>query len=136
VQSLERLDTEASPEIAVRFFEVQALGQLGYRPELHRCLQCQKPVQPVVNCFSVAAGGLVCRDCGRAGGVGVEIGVDALKVLRVLQQGDYTLARRLRLGPELRAELEGLLRGYLQFVMERGLRSADFLNTLRREGIR
>ncbi|MCL5025202.1 MAG: DNA repair protein RecO [Chloroflexi bacterium] len=133
--TLERLDTEDSPEIAARAFEVQALGLLGYRPELHRCLRCGAEAQPVVNYFSAPAGGLLCPDCGGAGHVGVPLSVNALKVLRVLQAGDFQLARRLRLTPGLRAELESVLRAYLQFVLERRLRSVEFLNTLRREGV-
>ncbi len=127
-QTLERLDTEESPEIAARFFEVQALRLLGYQPELHRCLRCGNTLQPVVNYFSTASGGMLCPDCSLGGRSGLALSVNGLKVLRVLESGDYALARRLRLTAQLRNELESALRSYLQFVLERRLRCAEFLS--------
>ncbi len=135
VQTLERLDTEENPEVATRFFEVQALRLLGYQPELHRCLRCGQPAEPVINYFSAGHGGLLCPDCALGGRAGLSLSVNGLKVLRVLESGDYALARRLRLTASLRTELEGLMRAYLQYVLERRLRSAEFLSTLRREGM-
>lgn len=129
--TLQRLDTEEDPELAVRFFEVQLLGLLGYRPELRRCLRCQQEIQPIPNYFSAPSGGILCQDCGRTSVSGVEISVNALKVLRLLQSGQYDLARRLRLDRGLRSEVEATMRNYLQFVLERRLRSADMLAAIR-----
>jgi DNA repair protein RecO (recombination protein O) len=133
--TLQRLDGEDSPDMAVRFFEMQLLEHMGYRPELRRCLRCQDQVRPVVNYFSPGAGGVLCPDCGRTSG-GLEVSVNALKLLRVLQDGDYSLARRVQAGAPLRAELETTMRAYLQYVLERRLRSCELLTTVRQINLR
>jgi DNA repair protein RecO (recombination protein O) len=130
LDTLQRLDGEETPDMAVRFFEMQILEAMGYRPELRQCLDCQERIRPVVNYFSPPAGGLLCPDCGRAGG-GLPVSVNALKLLRLLQSGNYALARRVQATPSLRTELESTLRTYLQFVTERRLRSCELLSTIR-----
>jgi hypothetical protein len=59
--------------------------------------------------------------------------VEMLKCLRYLQDNDYSQASRLRLGPRLHWELECLLGESLRYTLERDLKSASFLHTLRRE---
>jgi hypothetical protein len=53
--------------------------------------------------------------------------------LRYLQTHDFERARVLRLRPALHAELERVLHGYITYLLERRLQSADFLHRLRRE---
>ena len=59
--------------------------------------------------------------------------VNTLKVLRFIQTREYDWVRRLNLKPELRAEVERLLYRYIVYVLERNLRSVDFLWKLRRQ---
>lgn len=129
--TLSRLAHDRNPDTAVRFFETRALGYLGYQPELRNCVQCRRPLRPEGNFFSASAGGVLCLDCGRPEPTAKALTVSAFKVLRVLQNGDYALASRIRLNEPLRHELESILRGCLQFILERELKSASFLNTLR-----
>ena len=41
VETLRRIDTGSQPDVAVRYFEVQLLDNLGYRPQLQHCVQCR-----------------------------------------------------------------------------------------------
>jgi hypothetical protein len=56
-----------------------------------------------------------------------------LKCLRYLQDNDYPQASRLRLTAHLHWELECLLGDSLRYTLERDLKSAAFLHTLRRD---
>jgi DNA repair protein RecO (recombination protein O) len=126
MDSAQRLDT------ALYWFELHLLDLLGYRPELRVCVSCGHALEPVVNGFSAASGGVLCPLCRRQTGHQREISVDALKVLRYLQAQDLPEALRVRLEGDLRGEVEGLVEEYLHTLLEHDLASADFLRDLRR----
>jgi DNA repair protein RecO (recombination protein O) len=56
-ESLALLDGGAEPHILVRWYELQMLDIMGYRPELQQCVECRSPLEPVVNAFIPALGG-------------------------------------------------------------------------------
>ncbi len=136
VETLRRLAVSEAPELAVRYFELQLLGHLGYRPQLRQCVVCRGALEPVLNSFSAALGGVVCPECRHAN-IGLwRLSVPALKVLRLLDRGSFEDAERLRLSSDLMTEIEVLLRGYVRHHLERNPRSLDFLEAVRHAGAR
>ena len=131
--TLRRLDEGEDPYLVMRFFELRALTLAGYRPELFLCVRCREAVKPVRNFFSPENGGVLCPRCGEAVARAEPLSVNTLKVLRFLQTREYGLVRRLSLSPDLRGEVERVLHRYIVYVLERGLKSTDFLWTLRRQ---
>jgi len=134
LNSLRWLSKTSRVEILFRYFELQLLGYLGYRPQLQECLNCRAKLEPVENFFSASGGGMLCPNCAHTEPVVQPLSVNALKVMRLLQDGDYTTAFRLRLTPELSQELERVLQGYISYLLERELKSTEFLDRLYREG--
>jgi DNA repair protein RecO (recombination protein O) len=120
-------------DLTTRFFELRLLSLLGYRPQLFQCVACRRQIEPVANFFSSADGGILCADCGQNHRGAKEITLNALKVLRFLQTGDYDTCRRLRLSRPLHKELEKTMYDYITYTLERNLKSVKFLNTLRRQ---
>jgi DNA repair protein RecO (recombination protein O) len=59
------------------------------------------------------------------------VSVDAVKVLRVLQDGNYGTVARLRLTGGLLHELEATHRRHFTYVLERELRTVHLLDELR-----
>ena len=57
----------------------------------------------------------------------------AVKVMRYLQTHHWDAVRQLRLRPVVLHEIERVLHDYLTHILERELKSADFLHRLRRE---
>jgi DNA repair protein RecO (recombination protein O) len=129
--TLGRVASDRSPELAVRFFEMHLLGLLGYRPQLYRCVRCDELLGPTANFFSAAAGGVLCLACGQADASARGITTNAFKVLRLIQSGDYATTSRLHVSEPLRRELEQILKGYSEFILEREVRSAALLDSLR-----
>jgi DNA repair protein RecO (recombination protein O) len=127
---LEALDSGQDPISTTRAYEIHLLGYLGYRPQITRCVRCNQDLQPVTNFFSPELGGVLCPDCGKIERRSIEISVDALKVLRYLQKTTFASGPRLRLKPELRAELEHLMRSYTRYLLERDLKSAEFVHNV------
>lgn len=118
---------------AVRFFEVQMLGVVGYRPELSRCLVCRGEIKPEDNLFSAAMGGVLCPACGYGEVTARPISLNALKVLRHLQRLESPPPAGLRLDPATRREVEGITRSQIEQLLERQLKSTAFLELLRLE---
>lgn len=118
-------------QLLLRYFELHLLGYLGYQPQLHQCLSCKSPIEPTANFFSPSGGGVLCPNCGDTEPVVRPISLNALKVMRLLQGSDYETASRVRLSPNLSQELEKLMREYIRYLLEREVKSVEFLDRLR-----
>ena len=134
-KTLDRVATSRRPNHALHLFLVQLLSGLGYRPELQICVQCRRPLEAVENGFSAAAGGALCPECRVLDQGSTPLSLNALKVLRLCQAGDWTSIERLRLEPPLADEIENVLRLLIQHIAETKLKSASFVATLRDEGL-
>jgi len=131
VSTLEQLSLSAGCELCLRYFEMQLLSHAGYRPQLKVCAGCRKPLEPVTNTFSPGAGGVLCAGCALHQALPYSISVNGLKVMRLFQDCDINTAIRLKMTAELNQEMERLIRSYCQFILEREVRSAAWLDSLR-----
>ncbi len=129
-QSLSALDAGAAVprEVVARWFELALLDAMGFRPELTRCLECGATIEPAGNAFSPAAGGVLCPQCAHASHGARPVSVAALKVMRHLQRSPLAGVLRLHLEVAVQREIERLLHGAVSVVLERELRSRDFLD--------
>lgn len=121
--------------LVMRFFELHLLTLVGYRPQLFQCLRCNTSLEPVTNFFSAEAGGVFCPRCGEGERGARPISVGALKVLRYLQIHEYAECLHLQLSQATRSEVEEVLQNYLIYLLERRLKSVEFLNTLHHAGL-
>ncbi len=115
------------PDLLLRWYELQLLGLLGYRPELHRCLICKTPLEPDEgHAFSVQ-GGVICPTCAPTQRA-TAISLASFKVLRLLQRSaDYREVDKVHVSDTIGSEVKRILNSYLQYILERELRSAQFL---------
>ncbi|MDE3076150.1 MAG: DNA repair protein RecO [Chloroflexota bacterium] len=127
----ERAESAALAEMTVRFFELRLLDALGYRPELRICTICGRPLEPVENYYDAGSGGLLCPGCAEGHRLLLPVSVAGVKVLRVLQEGDCSLAARIRLGAGPRREMEQLLRRHIIHVLEHDLLAAHLVDEVR-----
>ena len=132
-ETLAVLDQAPDIDLAVRRFEMHFLDLLGYRPAMEACAICDRRLEPILNFWSPAAGGVVGPECADESLTLAPLSVNALKVLRVLQKASFAEAARIRLSPELMREIETSLEAQVHFVLEREVRSARFVETLRRD---
>ena len=131
--TLRLLAGEASLDLVVRCFEMRLLDELGYRPMLEACGVCDRPLEPVTNFWSPATGGVICPACADEAPMLAPLSVNGLKLLRLLQRAPYTEVSRVKLSGQLSAEIEACMAQHLQFVLDRDVRSARFVETLRRQ---
>ncbi|MEZ4676194.1 MAG: DNA repair protein RecO [Caldilineaceae bacterium] len=114
----------------LRWFELHLLELAGFQPQLFHCLRCNEQIKPVVNFLSLENGGIVCPRCA-AGQDDVEaIDADVLKILRHLQRSTWPESRQVQIRPFLVLAAENILHRYILTVLERQLKSIQFLRKL------
>lgn len=130
-ETLGLLSREPELDLAVRRFELRLLDELGYRPSLESCAVCDRRLEPATNYWSATAGGVVGPECADDSLRLAPLSLNALKMLRLIQRAPFAEAARVRVSPQLAAEVESCLAEHVRFVLEREVRSARFVETLR-----
>jgi DNA repair protein RecO (recombination protein O) len=129
--TLQRLCETGNRDMVLHHYEMQVLEQAGYRPELYRCVCCEKPLAPVTNYFSFSEGGVICPDCRSSYPYARPLSVNALKVLRLLQSNDVVTALKLKITSALAEEMEGIIRRYIKYLLEKDLKSTAWMDNLK-----
>ena len=130
--SLRLLADGVDPFAVTRHYEFALLTGLGYRPELYRCLSCDRPLEAETNMFSITSGGLLCPRCRATDPRARPVSLNAQKYLRELDRNGLSNLIRLRVPEETRHEVEGALGTYLRSLVERDLQSLDVLRQIDR----
>lgn len=133
VETLEQLCQVKDGQRLLRYFEVRLADNSGFRLQLKQCVNCRQPLAPVTNFFNPDSGGLLCPSCAAGKPFYPPLSVTALKVLRLFQQEDLSAVTRLRISPQLAAELEDTMRDYIHYLLEREVKSTAWMTRLRQE---
>jgi DNA repair protein RecO (recombination protein O) len=133
LDTLRRIETRPDIDTPLRFYEMSVLDALGYRPELEECVRCRSPLGPVTNYWTAAGGGIACPTCAvHYEGQARPISLNAVKLLRLLLHASFGDIARVAVDASLAAELERALQEYVRWVLERDVRSAAFIDAVRR----
>jgi len=132
LDTLRRLSQVSDLDLVLRSFEMALLGELGYRPELSECVVCHDPSKEQGRYISASAGGVVCADCRPPEIVLHGVSPEALYALQQLQGCTFDEVDALHLGAETWTEVERHLRDAFHYALERDVRSASFLDIVRR----
>lgn len=119
--------------LAARYYELHLLSVVGYEPQLFHCVVSGEPIEQEDQFFSAELGGLLRPAYLKEDRRARAISASGVKVLRYLQTRTWEAARPLQLRRDLHTELENILHHYITFLLERNLKSVDFLRRLRRE---
>jgi DNA repair protein RecO (recombination protein O) len=131
-RAYELLDAGMAPGRVARWFEMHLLDELGVRPEVDRCVECDRVLESDERFRWVPPdGGVVCERCpgpphDRAG-----LSLEALKLLKAYQRLDVEAIAGLRLAAEVEADVEAALREFVRQALEREARSLPFLDEVR-----
>lgn len=125
--TLSRLAERPLPWLTIRVYEMRLLDFLGFRPQLFECVNCESEIMAEDQYFSPSLGGVVCPRCGQGLPGLWPISMDALKYLRHFQRSAYGEAMRARPSAATRKEIETLMQGYFQHLLERELHTPGFL---------
>ena len=135
-QAFEQLEAGANPTLLATDYLMRLLDLVGFRPELFECLRCRSELRPDQNYLSLSEGGALCPECG-ARQVGAQpVPVDVLKVLRHLQRSASLGSFELTLPEPLLGRVERQVRAFIEYHLDRRLRSPEFIARLRELGER
>jgi DNA repair protein RecO (recombination protein O) len=105
------------PGLVLDAFLLRSLSIAGWAPSFHDCAKCGAPGPH--SAFSLPSGGSVCPDCRPPGSAAPA--PQTLQLLAALLAGDWELADASEV--RHRREGSGLVAAFLQWHLERGLRS-------------
>ncbi|MFO7662833.1 MAG: DNA repair protein RecO [Chloroflexota bacterium] len=134
VQTLEALNGEPDMMLlAARYFELRLLSLTGFQPRLFNCVSCGEAIREEDQFFSADLGGFLCPSCFEVDSRALPVSAVSVKVMRYLQTRPWETVQQLHLRPAVLHEIERILHDYLVHILERDLKSVDFLHRLRRE---
>src|SRR5919107_2228612 len=130
----ELLDAGMAPGRVARWFEMHLADELGVRPEVDRCVECDRVLDATGRFRWVPPlGGVLCDRCPGPPHDRTGLSLDALKLLKAYQRQDAEALSGLRLTVVAEREVESALRDFLRIALERDPRSLAFLDEIRQE---
>jgi DNA repair protein RecO (recombination protein O) len=115
-----------------RWYELGLADALGVRPEVERCVECDRTLEETERFRWVPAlGGVLCQHHPTPPAEHDDLSIAALKVLRAYRRLDIEAIAALRLPPEVEAEVERTMRRFMRHTLERDPRSLAFLDEVR-----
>jgi DNA repair protein RecO (recombination protein O) len=119
-------------KVILHAFDIKFFDLVGYKPQLHTCVKCGRNVGRDRNFLSAELGGIVDQNCYRGSFFAKPVSQDAIKLLRFLQSEDWPQIKRLSVDDSLNKEVELLLRFYIEYLIEKELKSTNFIDQIRK----
>jgi DNA repair protein RecO (recombination protein O) len=131
-RAYELLDAGMAPGRVARWYEMHLADELGQRPEVDRCVECDRMLEASESFRWVPPlGGVLCARCPGPGADRTALSLEALKVLKAYQRLDIEAIAALRLPDEVEREVEAAMRDFMRIALERDPRSLAFLDEVR-----
>ena len=131
-RSYELLDAGMAPGRVARWYEMHLADELGQRPEVDRCVECDRMLE-ASDAFRWVPplGGVLCARCPGPPADRVSLTLEALKLLKAYQRLDVEALAALRLSALVEREVEAAMRDFTRLMLERDARSLAFLDEVR-----
>ena len=131
-RAYELLDGGMAPGRVARWYEIRLADELGVRPEVDRCVECGRLLDPGERYRWVPPlGGVLCERCPGPPHERTELSLEGLKLLKAYQRMDSEAIAGLRVRAEVEAEVERTMRAFLEFSLDRAPKSLAFLDEVR-----
>ena len=127
--SLKELDKTYQPEKIMMIFKIKMLSLSGFQPHFESCLACGGRILDQAK-FSLAQGGLLCSRCFGKDSKARSIFRGTTATLLHIQKNDFCVNLNLGMNPQIKKELEVILNSFINFHLEKELKSQRVLNDL------
>jgi DNA repair protein RecO (recombination protein O) len=128
--SLRYVDDNGTSLRFLTSFELKLLSLAGYRPMLDGCKRCGNDRRGGLSTrwhFSPRDGGILCESCSRSRKEVLPLGAKAVAVLTDLQAERSSISSRASLPSSVVNEIRSVVLRFIQFHMEKEIKSAPFL---------
>lgn len=129
LNSLTLLSGISSSKRVARIFEIKLLSLLGLMPNLDECANCGNKAGLSPR-FSIRHGGLICKECFSTDRMAVPILTGTVKFMEHIRSSSFERAAMVKVASEVGKELERLLRRYLDYHIERRLKTVQFIKEI------
>jgi DNA repair protein RecO (recombination protein O) len=129
LNSLKLLSGESSARRVARIFEIKLLSLLGLMPALEACANCGGKVDSKV-LFSVPQGGLICGNCLETDKGALPIMQGTVRFIEHIRSLPFEKVARVKVANAVGRELEATLRKFLDYHIERRLKSLEFIKEI------
>jgi len=129
LNSLRFLEERMSAKRVARVFEIKLLALLGIMPVLKACVQCQKAYATTAR-FSLRRGGIVCAECQKKEEPTLPILPGSVKFIEHVKELSFDKVSRIKVSHEVGRQVEMILRKFLDFHIERRMKTLDFLKEI------
>jgi DNA repair protein RecO (recombination protein O) len=131
-RAFQLLDDGMAPGRVARWYEFGLADALGMRPEVDRCVECDRALEEGEAFRWVPTlGGVLCERHPAPPAEQAMLSLGALKVLKAYRRFDIEAIAALRIPPSIELEAENALRRFIRNVLEREPRSLAFLDEVR-----
>jgi len=128
---LHLLNNPLCREEFIRIFELRLLSLSGYQPELRRCVVCHTEVSGEGSYrFSLNKGGLICSGCFKGTYDFPSLSGGTIKMLQRAQTIALDKVTRLFFSPQALEESRKVLRSFIEYHLEKPLKSLRVLECL------
>jgi DNA repair protein RecO (recombination protein O) len=136
-RAYELLDAGMAPGRVARWYEMHLADELGVRPEVDRCVECDRVLEADEAFRWVPPlGGLLCGRCPGPPRERTGLSLEAVKLLKAYQRMDVEALAGLRLPAAVENEVETAMRDFIGHALEREARSLAFLDEVRTPAVR
>lgn len=130
LNSLNLLSKPVSSKRVARVFEIKLMDISGFMPEFKECTDCEKIVQNDAR-FSLRLGGLLCGDCEKKDRAAIKISKGTINFIEHVRKSPYERISRIKVSQNVGKELEGFLRRFVDYHIQRSLKTVEFLKKIK-----
>ena len=129
IDCLRELETDSMPGKIATIFKIKMLALSGFKPHFDSCVSCQDKILGQSK-FSLALGGLLCQRCAGKDNTARSIFRGTVATILHIERNDLRKNLTLGLNPQIKKELEMILNAFLNFHLEKELKSQKVLNKM------
>jgi len=129
LNSLLELQSTPNPEKIATIFKIKTFSLSGFKPHFDSCVSCAQRISGQSK-FSLAQGGLLCQNCYHKDLKARAIFRGTIASILHIERNDFKTNLNLGLNPQIKKELEAILNAFLNFHLEKELKSQKVLNKL------
>jgi DNA repair protein RecO (recombination protein O) len=129
LECLRELEATITPEKVITIFKIKMLALSGFKPHFDSCVSCSDKILGQSK-FSLSLGGLLCEKCSHKDNAARSIFRGTIASILYIEKNNFKSNLNLGLNPQIKKELEIILNAFLNFHLEKELKSQKVLNKL------
>jgi len=130
LNSLRLLSKPVSAKRVARIFEIKIMDSSGFMPELDKCIVCAESIENDAR-FSFRLGGPLCAKCRIKDKGAINLSKGTLNFIERVRRSPFEIVSRIKVSQDVGKELENFLRRFVDYHIQRSLKTVEFLKKIK-----